>query len=582
MFGEKVREEGIDESSGLSAGLSGDDRLVFIVKGNPAFVRLFTLVLNDIPDVFHQALDPGDLESAVRSRRPDVVVVIESEDAYHALRAAPVLKGSPILFVAVSDLDKRKTPALAEGDLSWVLKNNPAELHELLKDAVFRPQGKLILCVDDSPTVLRQIKKAFFGTPYELVTAQNGREALDLLDSISPDLILTDVEMPVMDGLTFCARVRARPETAEVPLIILSSRVDYETIASGFDSGADEYLTKPFFPDELLNKVESYLVPPPVRRKERVLVVNNIPNVTHLLRLALDKQGFEVSIASDPSRAFDVACRDNPDLIIADADLPGMSGFHFCTQVRSLPETKKIPLVLMTEKTSSGARKMGQKVGVTAYLTKPFTREGVITLVERLLAENRSLRALEWDMVLASITSLARALDERDPYTRFHSENVARYAMAIGRKSGLNAHQLENLRLAGLLHDIGKIGIPDKILHKPDKLTGEEFEKVKQHSRLGAEILQPIPALEEVAPAILHHHERMDGKGYPGGLKGPDIPVLAKILAVADTFDALVTDRPYRKGLSRQEAVAIMRNVSGTQLFPRYVNLFCEWLAESS
>jgi putative nucleotidyltransferase with HDIG domain len=258
-----------------------------------------------------------------------------------------------------------------------------------------------------------------------------------------------------------------------------------------------------------------------------------------------------------------------------------MTGFQLCSLMHAEPALARVPFVVMTGKTSSGARKMGQKVGVSAYLTKPFTREGVIMLVERLLAEHRSLRALEWDMVLASITSLAKALDERDPYTRFHSENVARYAVAIGRKAGLNSAQLESLRLAGLLHDIGKIGIPDVVLHKPGRLTDEEFERIKQHARLGTDILQPIPSLEEVLPGILHHHERIDGEGYPAGLKGDEIPVMAKILAVADTYDALVTDRPYRRGMSPERAMAIMRKAAGAQLAPGYVDLFLEWLENS-
>ncbi|MEW5726021.1 MAG: HD domain-containing phosphohydrolase, partial [Thermodesulfobacteriota bacterium] len=245
------------------------------------------------------------------------------------------------------------------------------------------------------------------------------------------------------------------------------------------------------------------------------------------------------------------------------------------------PGLGRAPFVVMTGKTSSGARKMGQKVGVSAYLTKPFTREGVIMLVERLLAEHRSLLALEWDMVLASITSLAKALDERDPYTRFHSENVARYAVAIGRKAGLNSVQIESLRLAGQLHDIGKIGIPDILLRKPGRLTEEEFEKIKEHSRRGAEILKPIPSLEEVIPAILHHHERLDGQGYPDGLAGQDIPVMAQIMAVADTYDALVTDRPYRQGMTREKALSIMGKAAGSQLSPLFVDLFIQWLNDA-
>ena len=402
-----------------------------------------------------------------------------------------------------------------------------------------------------------------------------------MLDAVDPDLLLVDVEMPVMDGLTFCREVRSREGHRDLPLIILSSRVDYDTIAEGFEAGADEYLTKPFFADELLNKVESYLRPRPARRKEQILVLSSMGNTNRQLRLALEHQGFEVTATTSPNEALEAAASTVPDLIIADTVLEGITGFQFCTNIRSLPETKRIPFIILTAKTSSGARKMGRKVGVTAYLTKPFTREGAVALIERILAEHRSLKALEWDMALASITSLAKALDERDSYTCYHSENVSKFAVAIGRRAGLDTSVVENLRLAGLLHDIGKIGIPDVVLHKPGKLTDEEFDMIREHSRVGAEILGPIPGLEEVVACILHHHERVDGQGYPDGLRQDEIPIMSQIMAVADTYDALVTDRPYRQGMSREKAVAIMKEVSGTQLSSRYVRLFLDWLKES-
>ena len=563
--------------------IKGGKRLVYVLQGNASFVRLLTALIAKLDDYEYQVYSLEELPRAVESRRPHLLAVIEKVDAYRQVRAMTECQGLPILFVSIADQDSKNTPKFPASDRSWLMKNNPEELTHVLDSLTGEtPAIKRILCVDDSQTILNHLKKAFIGTPYAITTAENGQDALDRLTDFTPDLIITDVEMPVMDGLTFCRKVRARTMTSETPLIILSSRMDHKTIADGFESGADEYLTKPFFPDELLNKVESYLVPPPARRQEQILVVSENQNVIHQLKQALSKQGFVVTTHDNPEEACEAALKDAPDLIISDWEIAGTTGFQICTKVRELPVFKKTPFVVITGKTSSGARKMGRKVGVTAYLTKPFTRESLVTLVERLLAEQRSLSALEWDMVLATITSLARALDERDPYTRFHSENVSRAAVAIGRKAGLNSLELENLRLAGLLHDIGKIGVPDKVLHKPGRLTDEEFEMIKEHSKLGSGILQPLPGLEEVLPGILHHHERLDGQGYPDGLKGNEIPVFAQILAVADTYDALVTDRPYRQGLPQEKARTIMMDASGTQLSPYYVKLLFEWLDESA
>ena len=528
---------------------------------------------------WHYEIIPTEsMVGAAIERRPDLIVIIEDGDLYQAVRNEERLWSIPVLFVNISGPGEPRIPTLASLDHSWILKNNPAELHKIISQSVQEPRPRRVLCVDDSPTVLRQIERAFSGTPYTVTTAENGQDALNKLETYTPDLILTDVEMPVLDGLSFCKVVRERRQTADTPLIILSSLVDHKTIARGFEAGADEYLTKPCSPEELLNKAESYLIPPPARRQEYVLIASDDATVTHHLKLALENQGFRVSIIFNHREAAEL---ETPNLIISEETLPGMSGYEFCSYIRKDLGWSQTPFVLMTGQTSAGARKMGKKVGISAYLAKPFTRERLIMLVERLAAEQRSLKALEWDLVLATITSLAKALDGRDSYTRFHSENVAKYATAIGRKAGFNSVQLDNLRLAGLLHDIGKIGVPDVILNKPSRLTDEEFEKIKEHPSRGAEILKPISRLTEVIPAILHHHERIDGLGYPAGLKGDEIPYMARILAVADTFDALITDRPYRLGMPLEKARSIMEEISGTQLSSNYVKLFLQWINEA-
>jgi putative nucleotidyltransferase with HDIG domain len=572
----------MESVSETPTGAAVPNRRVYLAKGNPTFVRLLTKVFRDAGGNSLELFGRDELIEAIGRRPPDVVVLVDDPALYERLRRAHQAAGIPVLYVLVAEADQDKVPRLAPSDRTWVLRNQPAELSGVLKEVRRVPRAKRVLCVDDSPTLLAQLRKAFIGTPYQVFTAENGEKALQILDEVAPDVVLTDVEMPVMNGLAFCQAVRSRPVNAGLPLIILSSRVDHETIAAGFEAGADEYMAKPFFPDELLNKVESYLIPPPARRQEQVLVVAGEPNVVHHLRQALGQQGFEVRIQPLADEAPRTIREAKPDLIIADTLGDPAAGYQLCEQIRRMPGAERIPFVLMTEKTSAGARKMGKLVGISSYLTKPFTREGLILLVERLLAERRSQKAIEWDVVLASITSLARALDERDPYTRFHSENVARYSVAIGRKAGLNSDQIETLKQAGLLHDIGKIGIPDRVLHKPGRLTEEEFEIIKEHSRRGADILKPIPLLEQVVPAILHHHERIDGRGYPKGLAGDQIPVLARMLAVADTYDALVTDRPYRQGMPVDKAREIMAEVAGAQLDAGFVRLFLEWLDESA
>ena len=172
---------------------------------------------------------------------------------------------------------------------------------------------------------------------------------------------------------------------------------------------------------------------------------------------------------------------------------------------------------------------------------------------------------------MGSIQMLAGAVDEKDPYTRGHSDRVTKYSMMIAKDMGLDPGFLEILRVSAQLHDVGKIGIEDRILKKPGALTPEEFEIMKTHTTKGANILRPVPQLREMLPGIELHHEALNGSGYPYGLKGDDIPLLARVIAVADTFDALTTNRPYQRAHDPVEALRIIEKLSGQRLDPRAV-----------
>lgn len=182
--------------------------------------------------------------------------------------------------------------------------------------------------------------------------------------------------------------------------------------------------------------------------------------------------------------------------------------------------------------------------------------------------------------VLASIESLARALEARDAYTRGHSDRVNKFSMAIGRIMGLSKHELEILHDASLLHDIGKIGVPDRILLKPTRLTEEEYDIMKSHAQMGADILSSMSFLREHVPLIRWHHERQDGKGYPDGLRGSEIPIGARIIQVADTWDAMTSNRPYRRALSNEVAASELIKYSGTQFDADVVDAFISWLLD--
>ena len=201
-------------------------------------------------------------------------------------------------------------------------------------------------------------------------------------------------------------------------------------------------------------------------------------------------------------------------------------------------------------------------------LFKPLSAQAAVAIERAKLYED-----LE-DMYISTVKSLAAAIDAKDPYTRGHSERVTRFSMLIAKELGLDDKTQRDVQLCGLLHDVGKIGVPISILRKKDKLTDEDWKHIRRHPVLGAEIVSPIAQLKELIPNIRHHHERYDGKGYPDKLKGEDIPLISRILSVADTFDALTSERPYRNGLADKAAVEEMEVVKGTQLDAACVEAF--------
>jgi HD-GYP domain-containing protein (c-di-GMP phosphodiesterase class II) len=200
----------------------------------------------------------------------------------------------------------------------------------------------------------------------------------------------------------------------------------------------------------------------------------------------------------------------------------------------------------------------------------------VAELAEKVRSDVEIRLRVEQESLLSAITSLAVALEARDPYTRSHSRNVARFSAKLAARLGLSEAQVDEIHLAGQLHDIGKIGIRDEILMKPARLTESEFGEIKKHPGLSDEILKPFRHMKNVRAAIRHHHERMDGSGYPDGLKGETIPLPARIMAVVDAFDAMTSDRPYRPALSFSDAMDELKRMSGPQLDPLCVGAFIE------
>jgi putative two-component system response regulator len=289
-----------------------------------------------------------------------------------------------------------------------------------------------------------------------------------------------------------------------------------------------------------------------------VLAVDDDPGALSALADALGTLGFQVLQAADGATALELARERLPDVVLLDVQMPGMDGFEVCRQLKSDPRLLLVPVVFLTGHGSRRARLEGLEAGATDFLNKPCDLVELEVRVRNLVNFRRL--TTELDSAEQMVFSIARVVEARDQDTGDHCERLAKLSVGLGRRIGLDGEQITALRRGGYLHDLGKIGIPDEVLLKPGKLTGDEWSVMKRHVEIGVEICSPLRSLQPVLPLIRHHHERFDGSGYPDGLAGEEIPLLARVFQVVDIYDALTVDRCYRPAMTVDEAVAVIKD----------------------
>jgi len=288
----------------------------------------------------------------------------------------------------------------------------------------------------------------------------------------------------------------------------------------------------------------------------RILVVDDDAIARLALETLLRREGFEVRQAGDGPSALKACTEFSPDLILLDILMPGMDGFEVCRRIKATPETRLTPVVLITGLSGTEDRIQGINAGAEDFLSKPID-------FNELLARTRSLLKLkqytdELENAETVLFTLAESIEARDPYTRGHCERLAETSARLAERVGIPEEDVKALRWAGIVHDIGKIAVPDAILLKPGPLTPEEMSQIRKHPEAGERICAPLKAFRHVLPIIRHHHEKFDGSGYPDGLRGEGIPVTARILQLADVYDALTWDRPYRMAIASEMALGLM------------------------
>ena len=282
-----------------------------------------------------------------------------------------------------------------------------------------------------------------------------------------------------------------------------------------------------------------------------------------------------------------------PNLILLDCKMPGMSGFDCIKKLHSLESSaSKIPVIFLTADESEGAEKEGLSLGAMDFIRKPFVPEvlrlrvnniiELVTLQNQLYFEVEQKTRENKDLFLQVVSSLAAAIDTKDEYTKGHSSRVAEYARLIAKRSGFTEARQDEIYMLGLLHDVGKIGIPVGLLNKPGVLTDEEFAQIKKHSAMGASILKNIANNPKFEQCAMYHHERYDGSGYPSGLKGTEIPEEARIIAVADAYDAMSSDRSYRSHLTQDEIKNELELGMGTQFDPKFAGVMLAIVEEDT
>ncbi len=343
------------------------------------------------------------------------------------------------------------------------------------------------------------------------------------------------------------------------------------TISAGLASFPDDAADK----DHLEQNAQKALAAAKLRGKNRVnvfknkekivfedkpiiLVVDDDPRNVKLLDALLRMHGYEVALAFNGKEALSIVNKADVDLILLDVMMPEMDGYEVCRRLKAEDVTRLIPVVMLTSLDDENSKLQGIQAGADDFLSKPFSKIELLARVKSLIDVkrlNNSLTSIE-DVLY----SLANAVEAKDKYTQGHIERVARMAENMGRKMNLSPKDREALKYGGILHDIGKLVIPSEILNKPGPLTPEEWKIMKAHSNIGFNISQPLKKnLGQALEIILNHHEKMDGSGYPNGKKGEELSIGSRIMAVVDIYDALVTDRPYRKGMPKEKAMEILR-----------------------
>jgi putative two-component system response regulator len=323
-----------------------------------------------------------------------------------------------------------------------------------------------------------------------------------------------------------------------------------------------------------------------------ILVVDDEPAARDTVEAILDGQGYSLLMASNGMQALEIMRNVQPDIVLLDVMMPDMSGFEVCRRVRADSDLAEIPIIILTALDDRKSLLTGLEAGADDFLSKPVDRYELLARLSGIMRLNRyrkiqnDRKRLEeahkqlLDAYETTIEGWSRAMDMRDQETEGHTQRVTAFTVRMAEVYGLSPADIVHLRRGALLHDIGKLGVPDAILHKPGTLTDEEWVSMRKHPRMAFEMLDSIEYLRPAIEIPYCHHEKWDGTGYPRGLKGEEIPVSARMFAVVDVWDAVTNDRAYRAAWDKERAMQYIKEQAGRHFDPKMVELFRKVIGE--
>ena len=395
-----------------------------------------------------------------------------------------------------------------------------------------------VLIAEDSKIQAEMLRCLLVDAGYRVSVARDGAQALQMAQLERPDLLVSDVTMPVMDGFELCRSIRKDAKLCSLPVILLTAMTGVKDIIQGLNAGADNYVTKPFDNAVLLTRVQEALCRPSQTFSEEKLTLN----------------------ATSDGRFFQVHAGPRQMLNLL------LSTYQNALEQNRLLQATQIKLTQLNSQLQEEVERQSRAL---------IEDERKLSAERELLLKQRSAHHEQMhSSLIESVAAIAATIEVRDPYTSGHQRRVADLSVLIGQELQLSEFVLEGLHIAASVHDIGKIRIPAEILTKPGRLDPAEFELIKLHASASFDILKGIHFPWPIAKIVMQHHERLDGSGYPHGLKGDEIMQEAMIIAVADVVESMATARPYRKPLGIEIAIEEIQNGRGSKFVPEVVDAF--------